>query len=81
MERLAEVLVLEKKDAEAERWLQDLQVRLQKEPPEDAVSRIYGRLAGLYTRWDKPEQAAEWNRKLVEFDQAEAAKKTAAHQP
>ena len=33
------------------------------------------RLVQLYTAWDKPEKAAEWQKKLDEFDKAAAEKK------
>ncbi len=39
------------------------------------------RLAELYEATGQSEKAAEWNRKVREFDQAEAAKKAATKQP
>jgi tetratricopeptide (TPR) repeat protein len=39
------------------------------------------RLVQLYEATGQTEKAAEWNRKLVEFDQAEAEKKTVAPKP
>jgi hypothetical protein len=36
------------------------------------------RLVQLYTDWAKPEQAAEWKKKLAEFDQAHPAQPPAA---
>ena len=45
------------------------------------VKETLQRLVQLYTATDQSEKAAEWNKKLAEFDQAEAEKKTAAPKP
>ena len=39
------------------------------------------RLVQLYEATGRPEKAADWRKKLAEFDQAEAEKKTAALKP
>ena len=39
------------------------------------------RLVQLYEATGQSEKAAEWNKKLAEFDQAAAVKKTAAPKP
>jgi tetratricopeptide (TPR) repeat protein len=45
------------------------------------VKEALDRLVQLYEATGQSEKAAEWNRKLAEFDQAEAEKKTAAPKP
>ena len=43
------------------------------------VTESLERLVQLYDAWDKPDQAAEWKKKLAEFQQA--AKATEKKQP
>ena len=49
--------------------------------PENGKNRLpesLQRLVQLYEATGESEKAAEWNKKLAEFDKAEAEKKTAA---
>jgi lipopolysaccharide biosynthesis regulator YciM len=45
------------------------------------VKETLQRLVQLYEATGQAEKAAEWNRKLAEFDKAEAEKKTAVPKP
>ena len=47
----------------------------------DLFHRVSQRLAQLYEATGQSEKATEWNRKLAEFGEGEAGKKTAALKP
>ena len=67
---LGGVLLAQKKYADAEPLLRagydGLKERAAKIPPQGKVrlSEAIQRLIDLYTAWDKPDQAAEWRKKL-----------------
>jgi hypothetical protein len=80
-------LLGQKKYAEAEPLLlsayEGMRQREDKIPADGKVrlQESLQRLVQLYEATGQAEKAAEWNRKLAEFDQAEATKKTAAPKP
>ena len=85
---LGRCLLEEKKYAEAESLLvsgyEGLKQRQDRIPINSRVSsprEALQRLVQLYKTTDQSEKAAEWNRKLAEFDQAVAARKTSVSKP
>jgi len=72
LNRLAAILAREGKYGEAESLLLEACSRMARAPNTDPVvqSNLYKQLASLYTAWNKPGQAAEWESKLADLNRS-----------
>jgi serine/threonine protein kinase len=84
---LGGILLGQKKYAEAEPFLltgyEGMKQREAQRPVliKQRLAEGAKRLVQLYEATDRPEQAAQWKKKLAEFDEAEAEKKTVSPKP